>query len=170
MTLYGILYYNLNMCKSYYNSPIGILEIICEKDTLISLKLVKNIEKTEKETALIKTIKFQLNEYFLGTRQKFDIKINPKGTEFQKEIWKELLKIPYGKTKSYSEIAYAIGKPNAQRAVGSACNKNPIMIIIPCHRVISKNGELGGFAYGNLIKHKLLELENHFNSNSPLFE
>lgn len=149
------------MCKSYYNSPVGILEIICEKDALISLKLVKNIEKTEQETAFIKTIKSQLKEYLLGQRQKFDIKINPKGTPFQKEVWKELLKISYGKTKSYSEIAYAIGKPNSQRAVGFACNKNPIMIIVPCHRVISKNGELGGFAYGNLIKHKLLELENY---------
>ncbi len=157
-----ILYYNHDMYKSHYNSPVGILEIICEKDTLISLKLVKNIEKTEKETAFIKTIKSQLKEYFLGKRQKFNIKINPVGTDFQKLVWQELQKIPYGKTKSYSEIAYAIGKPNAQRAVGSACNKNPIMIIIPCHRVISKNGELGGFAYGNSVKQTLLKLENTF--------
>ena len=76
------------------------------------------------------------------------------------EVWKELLKIPYGKTKSYSEIANAIGKQNAQRAVGLACNKNPIIIIIPCHRVIAKNGSIGGFAYGNTVKLKLLEIEN----------
>lgn len=101
----------------------------------------------------------QLNEYFLGKRQKFDIKINPTGSEFQKKVWSELLKIPYGKTKSYQKIAKAIGNPNAQRAVGSACNKNPIMIIIPCHRVISKNGKIGGFAYGNTIKQQLLEIE-----------
>ena len=79
---------------------------------------------------------------------------------FQKKVWKELQKIQYGKTKSYSEIAVAIGNRNAQRAIGSACNKNPIMIIIPCHRVISKNGKLGGFVYGNSVKQKLLEIEN----------
>ena len=71
----------------------------------------------------------------------------------------QLQNIPYGRTKNYSEIAIALGKPNAQRAVGSACNKNPIMIIIPCHRVISQNGKLGGFAYGNSVKQKLLSIE-----------
>lgn len=148
------------MEKSYYKSPIGVLEIICEKDALISLKLVENIDKSDSETALIKEIKTQLYEYFSGKRKIFDIKLKTKGTEFQKCVWKELRKISYGKTKSYSEIAVAVGNKNTQRAIGSACNKNPIMIIIPCHRVISKNGELGGFAYGNSIKQKLLEIEN----------
>lgn len=148
------------MEKSYYKSPIGVLEIICEKDALISLKLVENIDKSDSETALIKEIKTQLYEYFSGKRKIFDIKLKTKGTEFQKCVWKELRKISYGKTKSYSEIAVAVGNKNTQRAIGSACNKNPIMIIIPCHRVISKNGELGGFAYGNSIKQKLLKIEN----------
>lgn len=111
------------------------------------------------ETDFIKKIKIQLAEYFLNERQNFDIKIKPKGTEFQKLVWSELRKIPYGKTKSYSEIAIALGKPNAQRAVGFVCNKNPIMIIIPCHRVILKNGNIGGFAYENKTKQKLLEIE-----------
>ena len=149
------------MEKSYYKSPIGVLEIICEKDALISLKLVENHDKSDSETVLIKEINTQLGEYFLGKRKTFDIKLKPKGTDFQKKVWKELQKIPYGKTKSYSEIAAATGNKNAQRAVGSACNKNPIMIIIPCHRVISKNGELGRFAYGNSIKQKLLEIEDN---------
>lgn len=148
------------MEKSYYKSPIGVLEIICEKDALISLKLVENIDKSDSETALIKEIKTQLYEYFSGKRKIFDIKLKTKGTEFQKCVWEELRKISYGKTKSYSEIAVAVGNKNTQRAIGSACNKNPIMIIIPCHRVISKNGELGGFAYGNSIKQKLLKIEN----------
>lgn len=148
------------MEKSYYKSPIGILEIICENNKLISLKLVNCCEKTSVETDFIKDIKKQLDEYFSGKRKVFDIKINPKGTDFQKLVWKELQKIPYGKTKSYSEIAKAIGNKNAQRAVGSACNKNSIMIIIPCHRVISKSGNIGGFAYGNKIKLKLLGIEN----------
>lgn len=148
------------MEKSYYKSPIGVLEIICEKDALISLKLVENVDKSDSETTLIKEIKTQLYEYFSGKRKIFDIKLKTKGTEFQKCVWEELRKISYGKTKSYSEIAVAVGNKNTQRAIGSACNKNPIMIIIPCHRVISKNGELGGFAYGNSIKQKLLKIEN----------
>ena len=149
------------MEKSYYKSPIGVLEIICENNALSSLKLAKNAVKSDNETTLINEIKTQLNEYFSGKRKLFDIKLKPKGTDFQKKVWKELNKTPFGKTKSYSEIAANIGNKNAQRAVGSACNKNPIMIIIPCHRVISKNGKLGGFAYGNSVKQKLLEIENN---------
>ena len=129
------------MKKFYYKSPIGVLEIICENNALISLKIVESASKSNNETELIKEIKTQLDEYFLCKRKKFDIKINPKGTEFQKKVWMELLRIPYGKIKSYSEIAAALGNLNAQRAVGSVCNKNPIMIVIPCHRVISKNGK-----------------------------
>ena len=148
------------MEKSYYKSPIGILEIICESDKLVSLKLVEYCEKSDVETGFIKDIKFQLDEYFSGKRTIFNIKINPAGTDFQKLVWKELQNIPYGKTKSYSEVAMSCNNRNAQRAVGSACNKNPIMIIVPCHRVISKSGNLGGFAYGNKIKLKLLGIEN----------
>lgn len=149
------------MEKSYYKSPIGTLEISCKNNKLVLLKLVDCCEKTNAETDFIKDIKFQLDEYFLGKRKYFDIKINPKGTEFQKKVWCELREIPFGKVKSYSEIATAIGNKNAQRAVGFACNKNPIMIIIPCHRVISKNGKLGGFSCGYSVKQKLLELENN---------
>ena len=149
------------MEKSYLKSPIGILEIICKNNELISLKLVDKIESSSKETNFIKNIKSQLTEYFSGKRKFFDIKINLSCTEFQKLVLKELQKIPYGKTRSYSDIAKIIGNKNAQRAVGSACNNNPIIIIIPCHRVISKNGKLGGFAHGNDIKQQLLKLENY---------
>ena len=143
-----------------YKSPIGILEIICENGKLVSLKLVDYCEKSNVETNFIKDIKKQLGEYFSGKRTTFDIKINPTGTDFQKMVWKELQNISYGETKSYSEIAAAAGNKNAQRAVGNACNKNPIMIIIPCHRVISKNNNIGGYAYGRSIKQKLLNIEN----------
>ena len=148
------------MEKSYYESSIGILEIICENNKLVSLKLVDCCEKTTVETNFIKDIKNQLDEYFSGKRTIFNIKINPAGTDFQKLVWKELQKISYSKTKSYSEVAEAIGNKNAQRAVGNACNKNPIMIIIPCHRVVSKNNNLGGYAYGSKIKQKMLNIEN----------
>ena len=158
------------MEKSYYKSPIGVLEIICEKDALISLKLVKKADKSSNETILIKEIRRQLSEYFSGERKVFDIKISPQGTKFQKLVWKELQKIQYGKTKSYLEIAAAIGNKNAQRAIGSACNKNHILIVIPCHRVISKNGNLGGFEYGINIKEKLLNLENITKDECKSFE
>ncbi len=149
------------MEKSYYISPIGILEIICKNSALISLKLVDKAEFTVSKTDFIKRIEFQLDEYFKGKRHKFDIKIKAEGTDFQKKVWAELLKIPYGTTVSYSKIASCIGNKNAQRAVGSACNKNPVLIIIPCHRVISKCGKISGFACGVDIKKKLLHLENH---------
>ena len=102
------------MEKSYYKSPIGVLELICENDYLISLKLVENESKSDNETNLIKTIKIQLDEYFEGKRKKFNIKLNPKGSEFQKRVWMELLKIPCGETKSYSEIATNISNQKAQ--------------------------------------------------------
>ena len=148
------------MEKSYYKSPIGILEIVCENNELISLKIVSQPEFVPEESGYIKNIKSQLNEYFSGKRQNFYIKTNPKGTPFQKRVWQELQKIPYGETKSYSDIAQLIARKNAQRAVGSACNKNPILIIIPCHRVISKYGTLGGFACGTDIKTRLLNVES----------
>lgn len=151
------------MEKSYYKSPIGTLEIISENNKLVSLKLVDCCEKTTVETDFIKDMKKQLDEYFSGKRKVFDIKINPAGTDFQKLVWKELQNIPYGKTKSYSEVAESIGNKNTQRAIGNACNKNPIKIIIPCHRVVSKNNNLGGYAYGSIIKQKLLNVENDIN-------
>ena len=147
------------MEKSYYKSPIGVLEIVCENNQPVSLTISNDRHAASAETEFIKNIKMQLDEYFSGKRQKFDIKINPKGTKFQKKVWDELQKIPYGETRSYSQIASALGNPNAQRAVGNACNKNPIMLFIPCHRVISKSGSLGGFAYGSAVKQKLFEIE-----------
>ncbi len=148
------------MEKSYYKSLVGILEIICENDALISLKLVDEIKNDTTGTDFIKNIKLQLDEYFSSKRKIFDIKITPKGTAFQKQVWQELQKIPYGETKFYSEIAESIGNKNAQRAIGSACNKNPILLVIPCHRIISKSRNIGGFAYGRNVKLELLKLEN----------
>ncbi len=148
------------MDKFYYKSPIGILEIELEDNIILGLKIVETYENLSKRVGYFAEVAKQLDEYFVGKRTIFELNILPKGTDFQKRVWEELLKIPYGKTKSYQEIAKVIGNPNAQRAVGSACNKNPILIIIPCHRVISKNGNIGGFAYCNQIKQKLLEIEN----------
>ncbi len=101
----------------------------------------------------------QLDEYFAGKRKTFDLRLNPKGTPFQKKVWAALCEIPYGKTASYKEIAQAVGNPDAARAVGMACNKNPIAIVIPCHRVVGSNGALTGYASGLDRKKQLLEFE-----------
>ena len=141
-------------------TPIGDICILEENNKIIGLTL--DNEKycyTEKNTEILNETEKQLNEYFWGKRKKFNVPINPKGTEFQKQVWNELLKIPYGQTKSYSDIAKNIKNPLAYRAVGLANNKNPIPIIIPCHRIIGKHGNLTGYRDGLLLKAFLLNLE-----------
>jgi methylated-DNA-[protein]-cysteine S-methyltransferase len=113
----------------------------------------------ERETPLIKKAAGQLEEYFEGKRKKFDLPLALHGTDFQVTVWKALQKIPYGKTISYGELAAMIGNPKACRAVGMANNRNPIPIIIPCHRVIGKDGSLTGYAGGLEMKRTLLEIE-----------
>ncbi len=105
-------------------------------------------------------LKIQLEEYFSGKRKSFSVPLKPKGTAFQEKVWKELLKIPCGEVKTYGEIAKALGNPKSARAVGLACNKNPIIILIPCHRVVGKNGNLTGYACGLDMKKYLLSIEN----------
>ncbi len=111
------------------------------------------------ETVLIKEAAAQLTEYLAGERRTFDVPLAPEGTIFQRKVWDALTRIPYGETRSYAEIAKSIGQPKACRAVGMANNKNPVAVIIPCHRVIGANGKLVGYAGGLGIKQKLLELE-----------
>ena len=142
-----------------FNSKIGKLYIEEKNNRIIRLSFFK-IQGEVKESELIKETCHQLSEYFEGTRKYFDLPINPQGTIFQKKVWKELSKIPYGQTRSYKDIAHAIGNPKAYRAVGMANNKNPITIIIPCHRVIGKNGDLTGYAGGLNLKKQLLDNEN----------
>ena len=146
---------------------IGELAICEENGKIVLVNVVKTKEDIEemaknsiqKETSLIKNTKQQLDEYFAGKRKKFDIPIKLDGTDFQIKVWKELLKIPYGETCSYLDIAKCIGNPKASRAVGMANNKNKIIIIVPCHRVIGSNKKLVGYACGLDVKEKLLELE-----------
>lgn len=114
---------------------------------------------TVKDRDANKAVINELREYFSGQRREFSIKICSLGTEFQRRVWRELINIPYGKTCSYSDIAWKIGCLKGQRAVGMANNKNPLGIIIPCHRVIGTNGELTGYAGGLQLKERLLELE-----------
>lgn len=114
------------------------------------------------ETALIQKAATEIKNYLCGRLRVFSVPINPYGSDFMKQVWNELQKIPYGKTKSYKDIAVAIGNKKAYRAVGLANHKNPIPIIIPCHRVIGANGNLTGYAGGISIKEKLLKLEDKF--------
>lgn len=115
--------------------------------------LIKNDEK-------IHPYMIKLEEYLKGKRRNFDIPIDVKGTPFQETIWNELQRIPYGETVSYSDIANNIGTPTAARAVGTAIGANPVLIVVPCHRVVAKNGNLTGFRGGLPMKEKLLILEN----------
>lgn len=120
-------------------------------------------KKTVKRSANLRVIaktKKELLEYFSGSRKKWSVRYrNLKGTPFQKMVWAEMQKIPYGRTLSYGDIAKKIGRPFASRAVGNACNKNAYLIIIPCHRVVASNGQLGGFALGLRTKQTLLDIE-----------
>lgn len=148
--------------KIFYNSPLGLIMIAADAKGITEINFIDRKQKT----TLIKTSnKFlndcvaQLDEYFQGKRKYFDLKLNPRGTDFQKKIWRELLKIPFGKTLSYGEIARRIKNSNAVRAAGQAIGKNPIAIVIPCHRVIGSDGSLTGYASGLHRKEWLLKHE-----------
>ncbi len=137
----------------------GFLEIGCEGDTVISMKRTEQPGKEQARTTLAELVYGQVTEYLQGRRSAFTFPLELRGTEFQKKVWQELCKIPYGKTRTYGEIAAAIGNPKAARAVGMANNKNPIIIAVPCHRVIGANGKLVGYAGGLDMKRDLLRLE-----------
>lgn len=148
-----------------YNCVIGKLYITADEKSILSVGFCKpqNINEKKINPIIIECIK-QLDLYFLGDLKKFDLPLNPIGTEFQKQVWHALLNIPYGKTRTYKEIAIRIGNANASRAVGNANNKNPIAIIIPCHRVTGKNNKLVGYAGGLDKKEILLALEKRFDN------
>ena len=148
--------------NKYYKSPIGIIDILYSEEGVYKITLVKSIPEDyfeERKNDLGDKVISELKEYFNGQRKIFDFPLVIIGTDFQRTVWKELRKINYGEIKTYSDIAKNIGKPNACRAVGNANNKNPFMIVIPCHRVIGKNKNSGGYAFGVDIRDKLLELE-----------
>ena len=144
----------------FYETPVGKL-CIGEENGAITRVTWRQIpeESILEETELILECKTQLDAYFRGERKGFDLPLLPKGTAFQQKVWKALTEIPYGETRTYGEIAAAVGNPKAARAVGMANNKNPIGIIIPCHRVVGANGKLVGYAGGMDRKEWLLELE-----------
>ena len=144
---------------AFWDYPIGCLQIGTEEDAVVSLSLCQNYEASEMPSLLVDTVKSQLREYFAGERAVFTFPIALKGTPFQTAVWQALLEIPYGQTRTYGQIAAAVGNPKASRAVGMANNRNPLCIIVPCHRVIGSNHSLTGYAYGLPMKQYLLSLE-----------
>ena len=145
-------------------SPVGKLRLVASEKGLVaidvrnSVKQVVTAKNPSAQTILIKTQK-QLEQYFAGKRTSFDVALDLVGTEFQVQAWRALCRIPYGKTISYGQQAANIKKPKAFRAVGSANGKNPIPIIVPCHRVVAGDGSLGGYSLGLKMKKQLLALE-----------
>ena len=147
----------------FYTTPVGKIMIADNGEAVTNIYFRDEAKLKEdfvlNETKLIKKTFLELMEYFNGERKFFDIPLAPEGTEFQMKCWKALLDIPYGEIRTYGQIAESIGNPKACRAVGLSNNRNPISIIIPCHRVIGANGKLVGYAGGLQVKEYLLKLE-----------
>lgn len=148
----------------YYTTIFGEIGIAENGEGITNIFFKGTVKPSEyviEETPLLQRAILQLNEYFAGKRKVFDLPLSLKGTEFEVSVWKALLEIPYGEIRSYKEIAEAIGRDKAYRAVGRANGLNPISIIVPCHRVIGSNGKLTGYAGGLDMKTSLLEIENN---------
>jgi methylated-DNA-[protein]-cysteine S-methyltransferase len=147
------------METGYYSSLIGIVEIQSVNDEITALHFCEPSTAVGHDSPVLKHCITQLDEYFAGSRKNFDLRLHPSGTAFQQLVWNALCEIPFGKTASYADIARKIGKPNAVRAVGAACGKNPLWLVVPCHRVIGTDGSLTGYAGGIERKEWLLAHE-----------
>ena len=146
----------------FYDTKIGKVAIVEEDDYITNLFINQDVDISDyivEETSLIRKAYLELEEYLNKKRKNFDLPIKPHGTKFMLSVWNELLKIPYGEVRTYQDIAIEIKNNKSYRAVGMACNKNPIPIFIPCHRVIGKSGNLVGYALGLNLKEYLLNLE-----------
>lgn len=159
----------MKLQTAYYKTPIGTAKIIGDENGIQSIYVLEEnlvVETSEKIPDCLKDCVLQLEEYFAGIRTDFNLKLNPKGTNFQQKVWDELLNIPFNKTRTYLEQSKALGNVKAIRAVASANGKNPIWIVIPCHRVIGSDGSLTGYAGGIWRKKWLLDHENPLKQHS----
>jgi len=163
------------MYYDFFDSPIGPLVVACDDDALGFLNLPRNgkpghiAPEWQRSPSRLRETRAQLSAYFAGKLLTFDLPLAPRGTEFQRSVWDELTRIPYGETISYAELARRIDKPSAMRAVGAANGANPISIFIPCHRVIGADGTLTGYGGGLPAKRWLLDHERHY-APAPLLE
>ena len=151
---------------AFLKSPLGITKIVGDANGISEISVSDEGEVSVSIPKELKQAVTQLQEYFEGKRIDFNLKLNPKGTEFQQRVWQELLNIPFGKTLSYLELSKKLGDVKAIRAVASANGKNPLWIVVPCHRVIGTDGSLTGYAGGLWRKKWLLEHENPTNQQS----
>jgi methylated-DNA-[protein]-cysteine S-methyltransferase len=154
------------MTTANIKTPLGIAKIIGDEDGISIISILDEGVISSTIPKVLQEAVTQLNHYFEGKRTDFDFKLNPKGTDFQKKVWSSLLKIPYGKTRTYLEQSKILGDVKAIRAVASANGKNPLWIVVPCHRVIGTDGSLTGYAGGLWRKKWLLEHENPTNQQS----
>ena len=154
------------MKTAFVNSPLGITKIVGDDNGIAVISILQEGELSIEIPIELKEAINQLKEYFDGKRTDFTFKLNPKGTDFQQKVWQGLLEIPFGKTMSYLELSKKLGDVKAIRAVASANGKNPLWIVIPCHRVIGTDGSLTGYAGGLWRKKWLLEHENPTNQQS----
>ena len=153
-----------------FNSPLGLLILKSDGQSVTAVSFSETDILEQNSCEVLESCKAQLTDYFLGDLMTFDLPLSPEGTEFQQKVWAELLKIPYGETITYMELAVRLGDPKCIRAAGTANGKNPIAILIPCHRVIGAGNKLTGYAGGIWRKKGLLELEINYNpSKTTLF-
>ena len=156
-----------NIFKTTVETPIGYLELTTNHDFLLSIEFSEAfMQSSGYQPGILKETVSQIDEYFKGIRKEFKLNLQPAGTDFQMKVWEQVKKVPFGKTVSYLEIANQTGSKNNTRAVGLANGKNPIPIIIPCHRVIGVNGKLTGYAGGLEKKRWLLQHELNYSNNS----
>lgn len=151
------------MQTAFINSPLGITKIVGDENGISEISVTSEGAISEIIPIELQEAVSQLGDYFDGKRQDFNFKLNPKGTDFQQKVWEELLHIPFGKTLSYLDLSKKLGDVKAIRAVASANGKNPLWIVVPCHRVIGTDGSLTGYAGGLWRKKWLLEHENPTN-------
>jgi len=160
------------MYYDYLDSPVGRLLLVLDKDGLRHVHFVNGRqpldidESWERGAGALHEARSQLNAYFAGKLSRFDLPLDPQGTEFQRQVWLELLRIPYGRTTTYGEIATRLGDAGASRAVGAANGSNPLAIVVPCHRVIGANGKLTGYGGGLTTKRFLLDHEQRHSAFS----
>ena len=147
------------MARSVFETPLGKVAAVADEEGLCSLDFDENASASDEENVHLTQLQRELSEYFAGKRKTFDVRLNPKGTPFQRAVWRTLCDIPYGSVISYSQEAQMLSHEKAVRAVANANGKNPIPIIIPCHRVIAKGGGIGGYSGGIWRKEYMLELE-----------
>lgn len=164
----------MNLFHKFVTSPVGKLKLVASEKGLVAIlwendnprrvPLTSSMEDDQQK--ILVEVERQLNQYFAGERRSFSLPLDMKGTPFQKDVWEALLSIPFGETRSYGQLAKQIGRSSASRAVGAANGRNPISIIVPCHRVIGPSGKLTGFAGGLETKATLLNMEK---KGTPLF-